>query len=77
MPHPPFSPDMNPPDFDLVPMLEEPLRVVRSYDLEDLELEVAKQVRHINLGFLATGIRDLPHRWEFVFQKRGCYIEGM
>ena len=62
---------MNPPDSDLFPKLKEPLRVVRFYDLEDLELEVAKQVRRINLGCLATGVRDLPHRWEFCHSKGG------
>ena len=77
LPHPHYSPDMSPPDFDLFPKLKEPLRGVRFYDLGDLELEVAKQVRRINLSCLATGIRDLPHRWESAIQKRGCYIEGM
>lgn len=76
LPHPPYSPDMSPPDFDLFPKLKEPLRGVRFYDLDDLEVEVARQVRRVNSGCLATGIRDLPHRWESVIRKKGCYIEG-
>ena len=41
--------------------LKETLRGMRYYDLhvDDLELEVARQVRHVNSGCLATGIRDL------------------
>ena len=77
LPHPAYSPDMSPPDFDLFPKLKEPLRGVRFDDLESLEVEVASQVRHINFGCLATGVRDLPHRWMSVIRESGCYIEGM
>ena len=71
LPYPPYSHDMSPSDFDLFPKLKVPLRGVCFYDQEDLEREVTKQVRRINLGCLATGIRDLPHRWE---SKRGGVI---
>lgn len=77
LPHPAYSPDMSPPDFDLFPKLKEPLRGIRFGDLEELEAEVAKQVRLINSGCLATGVSDLPRRWESVIEKKGCYIEGM
>ena len=77
LPHPPYSPDMSPPDFDLFPKLKEPLRGIRFDDLDELEAEVAKQVRLLNSGCLATGISDLPKRWESVIEKQGCYIEGM
>ena len=77
LPHPPYSPDMSPPDFDLFPKLKEPLRGVRFDDLDALEVEVASQIRRINHGCLATGIRRLPHRWNSVIEKGGAYIEGM
>ena len=45
--HPPYSPDMSPPDFDLFPKLKEPLRGIRFDELED---EVAKQNQRFNSG---------------------------
>lgn len=77
LPHPAYSPDMSPPDFDLFPKLKEPMRGTRFEDLDSLEEEVANQVRRINFGCLATGVRDLPHRWTSVIGQKGCYIEGM
>ena len=77
LPHPAYSPDLSPPDFDLFPKLKEPLRGIRFDDLDELEVEVAKQVRLLNFGCLATGIRELPKRWASVIEKQGCYIEGM
>ena len=77
LPHPPYSPDMSPPDYDLFPKLKETLRGIRFNDLDSLQEEVAIQIRAINSGCLATGVRDLPRRWTKVIQQRGCYIEGM
>ena len=36
--HPPYSPDMSPPDFDLFPKLKEPLREIRYKSLENLSV---------------------------------------
>ena len=77
LPHPAYISDMSPPDFDLLSRLKEPLRGIRFDDLKELKVEVANQVRYINSGCLATGVRDLPRRWESVIEKKGCYIEGM
>ena len=68
---------MSPPDFDLFPKLKEPVRGVRFEDLNTLEAEVVNQVRHINFGCLATGIRNLRHRWSSVIKQGGAYTEGM
>ena len=76
-PHPTYSPDMSPPDFDLFLKLKEPLRVICFDDLDELEDEVAKHVQRPNSGCLATGVSDLPKRWQLVIEKQGCYIEGM
>ena len=55
--HPPCSPDLSPPDFDLFPKLKEPLRGICYISLEELECAVNREVRQINLGSLATGIQ--------------------
>ena len=79
LPHPAYSLDMSlhpTPDSDLFPKLKEPLRGVRYYNLDVLELEVARQIRCMNSGCLATSTGDLLRRWESVIRKKGSYIEG-
>ena len=46
---------MSPPDFDFFPKLK------HYYDTEDLELEVARQVRRMNSGCLAMAL-ETCHR---------------
>ena len=75
LPHPPYSPDMSPPDYDLFPKLKEPLRGIKFDDLDVLEEEVASQVRHMNFRCLATGVAMLPERWKSVIEHKGDYIE--
>ena len=45
LPHPPYNPDMSPPDFDLFPKLEINMHDVRFYTLEDLSGSVTRRVR--------------------------------
>lgn len=77
LPHPPYSPDISPPDFDLFPKLKEPLRGIRYSDLDELHEAMNAEVRRINKNCLATGIRALPRRWERVIESKGDYFEGM
>jgi histone-lysine N-methyltransferase SETMAR len=72
LPHPPYSPDMIPPDFDLFPELKKPLRGKRlSID------EVTRVIRRINNEGVLIGIQDLPKRWTAVIKHNGDYIEGL
>ena len=48
LPHPPYSPDMSPPDFDLFPRLKKPLRGERFSSIEEVSNEVTRVIRHIN-----------------------------
>jgi histone-lysine N-methyltransferase SETMAR len=75
LPHPAYSPDMSPPDYDLFMVLKNPLRGVRFKDLEELSAAVTQEIKRINKEHLATGIRDLVHRWESVINHKGDYIE--
>ena len=75
--HPPYSPDLSPPDFDLFPKVKEPLRGVRYDDLDELYVAVNAVVKDINKGCLATGVRDLPKRWKSAIASAGDYIEGL
>jgi len=77
LPHPPYSPDISPPDFDLFPKLKINMRDVRFSTLEDLSASVTRCVRQLNCSRDLTGIMDLPKRWDAVIRQKGDYIEGI
>ena len=52
------------------------LRGQRFEDLDKLKDAVAKELLLITSGCLATGISDLPTRWNVVIKQRGRYFEG-
>jgi len=75
LPHPPYSPDMSPPDFDLFPKLKINMRCVRFSTLEDLSASVTQRVRQLVCSTDLTGITDLPKRWDAVIRQKGDYTE--
>jgi len=62
LPHPPYSHDMSPPDFDLFPKLKINMRGVCFSTLQDLSASVTRCVRQLNCSTDLTGIMDLPKR---------------
>jgi len=77
LPHPPYSPDMSPPDFDLFPKLKIYMRGLRFSTLEDLSASVTRRVRQLNCSSDLTGIMDLPKRWDAVIRQKGDHTEGL
>ena len=77
LPHPPYSPDMSPPDFDLFSKLKITMRGVRFSTLEDLSASVTRRVRQLNCSRDLTGIMDLPKRWDAVIRQKEDYTEGL
>jgi histone-lysine N-methyltransferase SETMAR len=77
LPHPPYSPDMSPPDFDLFPKLKKPLHGKGFRSIEEVSNEVTQVIRHINNEGVLTGIQDLPKHWTAVIKHNGDYIEGL
>jgi len=55
-PHPPYSSDMSPPDFDLFPEFKKPLRGKRFRSTEVVSNEVTRVIRRINNKGILTGI---------------------
>ena len=76
LPHPPYSPDLSPPDFDLFGKLKEPLRGQRFKDIEEVKSAANRVLRLLNSENVLTGIAKLPHRWRKVIELGGDYIEG-
>ena len=77
LPHPPYSPDMSLPDFDLFPKLKINMRGVRFSTLEDLSVSITRRVRQLNCSRDLTGIMDLPKCWDAVIRQKGDYTEGL
>jgi len=75
--HPPYSPDMSSPDFDLFSKLKINMRGVRFHTLEDLSASVTRRVRQLNCSRDLTCIMDLPKRWDAVIRQKGDYAEGL
>ena len=71
LPHPPYSPDMSPPEFDLFPKLKKLLRGKRFRSIEKVSNEVTQVMRRINNEEVLTGIQDLPKRWTAVTNNNG------
>jgi len=75
--HPPYSPDISPCDFDLIPKVKEPLRGRRFKTIPDIIDAVGRSVRTIKKTGADKGIMRLPHRWECVLHNVGEYIDGL
>jgi len=76
LPHPPYSPDMSPLDFDLFPKSKINMRGVRFSTLEDLSASVTWRVTQLNCSRNLMGIMDLPKHWDAVIRQKGDYTEG-
>jgi histone-lysine N-methyltransferase SETMAR len=75
LPHPPYSPDMSPPDFDLLPKLKKLCgKRFRNFEVSN---EVTLVIRHINNEGVQTGIQDFPKRWNAAIKHNGDYTEGL
>ncbi|PNF20489.1 hypothetical protein B7P43_G06286 [Cryptotermes secundus] len=74
--HPPYFPDLNPCDFDLIPKMKEPLRGIRFRTVPEILLAADRSIRTINPTFAAKGILRLPHRWQWVVHNAGDDTEG-
>ncbi|KAG8227306.1 hypothetical protein J437_LFUL004855 [Ladona fulva] len=74
--HPPYSTDLSPCDFDLIPKMEEPLRGIRFRTVPEIRQAVDRSIRTINRTGSANGMLRLRHRWKRVLHNAGDYYEG-
>lgn len=74
--HPPYSPDLSPCDFDLIPKVKKPLRGKRFANKQDILTAFRREVAHISESHAADGIHRLPHRWQRTVDNLGDYFEG-
>ena len=71
--HPPYSPDLNPCDFDGIIRIKRPLKGNRYSDEQELITAVKEIIHDINLYEEVKGIQRLPDRWKYVANRDGQY----
>jgi hypothetical protein len=75
LPHPLYSPDMSPPDFDFFPELKKPLRGKRFRSIKAVSNEVTRVIRRINIEGVLTAIQDLPKCWTAMIKHKFIFKE--
>ncbi len=72
--HPPYSPDLSPPDIDGFSRIKRPHKGIRYRNEAELKAAYEKTINEINVQYSFKGIQMLPCRWESVIQSGGEYI---
>ena len=77
LPHPAYSSDLAPSDFNLFPLLKESLRGKKfeAEDNEDVIVAVESFLDEKDPDFLKEGFLKLHQRWTKCIQKNGDYVE--
>ena len=73
--HPPYSPDLSPPDIDGFIKIKQPHKGKRYQNENELIRAYEETINKINLENSFKGIYMLPCRWESVNQTGGEYIK--
>ncbi len=71
---PPYSPDLNPCDYDGFHRIKGPLKGIRFSNENDLVTRYTDRINDINRNKELLGISRLVERWEQVVQKCGQYV---
>lgn len=76
VPHPPYSPDMSPPDFFLFPKIKRTFKGHRFEDIETIKQNSTQQLRDIPKSEFQKCYDDWKHRWAKCVTANGAYFEG-
>jgi len=71
LPHPAYSPDTSPCDYNLFMKLKEQFRGRRFPTLEELNSTMSRRIRELNSSGALDGIKNLPQCWRRVIQYEG------
>lgn len=76
MEHPPYSPDMSPPDMDAIHPIKDPQKGKQFQSRDELIRDYETTILDINRNQQSLGITMLPDRWRAIHLGRGKYTEG-
>ena len=74
--HPPYSPDLSPPDFFLFPKVKSALKGHRFADISDIQHNVTTQLKAISKDEYARSFQELYKRSQRCITIDGDYFEG-
>ncbi|GFS99634.1 mariner Mos1 transposase [Trichonephila clavipes] len=74
--HPPYSPDMSPPNFFLFPEIKNTLKGHRFQDIETIKQNSTQQLQAIPKSEFQKGFEDWKHRWAKCVTTNRVYFEG-
>lgn len=72
--HPPYSPDISPPDFNCFGQLKRRLKGNIYANWNELEIDLENAIRQLNVKGSMDGIQQLPNKWRNVIDVEGSYI---
>ena len=75
MPHPPYSPDLAPSDFFLLPKLTEHLKGVHFNDTNEAKQAAKTWLTKWSADYYKNGIKGWKHRLEKCIDLDGHYVE--
>ena len=75
IPHPPYLPDLAPPDYHLFGPKKEGLRGIRYRNDYKVKTAILNWLRHQPAEFYNTGIHALVHRWTVALKEGVDYLE--
>lgn len=73
--HPPYSPDMSPPDMDGIHRIKAPNKGKQFQSQDELIRDYETTIRLINENHESKGITMLPDRWRAIHLAMGKYVE--
>jgi histone-lysine N-methyltransferase SETMAR len=73
--HPPYSPDMSPPDMHGIHIIKEPNKGKQFQSQDELIRDYESTIRDINQNQQSLGITMLPDRWRAIHLAREKYVE--
>ena len=73
--HPPYSPDMSPPDMDAIARIKAPNKGKEFHTLTELVEDYGRTIMDINKNLESKGIDMLPDRWRAITLARGEYVD--
>ena len=77
LPHPPYSPDLAPSDYYLFSPMKSSLRGKVFHNAEEAQEAIDLWVAPKDQNFFATGINNLPDRWQRCIDHGGNYFEHL
>jgi transposase len=76
VPHPPYSPDLAPGDFFLLPKLKTTLKGRRFQTIEEIHENATRELRSITQSAIQEAFQQWKKCWERCIASRGDYFEG-